>query len=469
MPGGSRRHRHARHDDSDDAGAPLAGRPRAPRGPDLAGRGHRRPGAADRAAVQDGRLSTRSAPPERRPAADPGGRGRGRTGRADPDRGARRRDARGLQPLAAAVHRPRRVAAHSAGRADVDRDPQRSAARGAARLSGSTRGPARREPRAVADPARRGAPGSDRGGVWPRARVGVRRLSPGRGRRARGRRALGRRQGDDVHAANQVRREPERHRRGHVRAPPARRRDRGHTAHPGPPERGEAPGLSRLPRRAHQGRRARDRRAVDPYPAARRLLEGRREDRDRVRVAGRNRPGKRAALPRGPGGRRRGVAGSGGAPAGPEDGRDRPSRRRRGPRLQQPPDDHPWSLRNPPEALRAGYEAAPGPRSDPADGASSRRAHQAAPGVQPTAGAPAARPASQRRGRRVGLDASAPDRRAHHPDDRPERSARPGQGRPDPARADTHEPRDQRARRDAARRAAHDRDGRRRSRRDLRA
>src|SRR5205823_2353559 len=112
--------------------------------------------------------------------------------------------------------------------------------------------------------------------------------------------------------------------------------------------------------------------------------------------------------------------------------------------------------------------AAPGRRGDSQGGGPRRRADPPAARLQPPAGTAAAGAGSERARERARENATPPARRGCEAGDRagPDAGPRPGRGRP--GRAGDHEPRRQRARRDAHGGPAHDRDGGRRVRRRLR-
>ncbi len=135
----------------------------------------------------------------------------------------------------------------------------------------------------------------------------------------------------------------------------------------------------------------------------------------------------------------------------------RPARRRRRPRLQQPPDrDHRLCVA-PARARRRRHGARARPGRDQARRRPRRRADEAAARLRAPSGVEAApaRPEHRpRRGRRAPPAAARRPRRARAP---PRAGARDRPGRPGPDRAGDRQPRRQRQRRDAARRPAVDR------------
>ena len=181
---------------------------------------------------------------------------------------------------------------------------------------------------------------------------------------------------------------------------------------------------------------------------------------------GRGRAVHRPALPRtGP---HRAAAPGGAVPAGPEDGRVRAARRRRGPRLQQPADHHQRVLGDRPRQPPAGRPEPGVARRDPQGRGAVRRADPPTPRVQPPAGAGPPGAGPERGGRRHRQHAPAGDRRGrqavHHDGQR----AVAGEGRPRPGRTDPAEPGGERPGRHADRRQADHRDRQRRVGRDLR-
>ena len=155
-------------------------------------------------------------------------------------------------------------------------------------------------------------------------------------------------------------------------------------------------------------------------------------------------------------------AGRGAAPPGAEDGGGRAAGRRRRPRLQQRAVGDPQLRRAPARwTSRADDPTARRPRGDRAGGSAGQRADAPAPRVQPPAGARAARRSISNEvvagieamlRRLLGADVDA--------DADPGSRAWGASGRSRADRAGAHEPRRQRARRDARRRQAHDRDRR---------
>ena len=217
----------------------------------------------------------------------------------------------------------------------------------------------------------------------------------------------------------------------------------------GSPRRARSHGVPHVPS-AHPGRRA------DPFGSAD-PEKGRPQSRRRVQQQPR-RLRRKAPRSHGRPGRLGPRASRGAAPPVAEDGGRRPARGRRRPRLQQPSHGHFRELR--PAPLRR-----PGrrPGARPADGHSRRRGargqpHPPAPRVQPQAD-PRAEARGRARGRfRHRADAPPAPRRGRGAPDRPRGRPELGEGRPGPARAGRHEPRRERARRDAARRPDHDPD-----------
>ena len=144
--------------------------------------------------------------------------------------------------------------------------------------------------------------------------------------------------------------------------------------------------------------------------------------------------------------RHRAAGPRGAAPPGPEDGGRRPTRRRRGARLQQP-------APGPPEPVPAGASV-PVAARPPADGGGRARAARpprgssdaSAPAVLPSRDLPAApgRPQHDRAG--PVRHAQAPGAGEHRLQDRAHAGAAPGRGRHRPNRAGHDEPRGQRVR-----------------------
>ena len=156
-----------------------------------------------------------------------------------------------------------------------------------------------------------------------------------------------------------------------------------------------------------------------------------------------------------PQGRARAGAHRGGPASVAEDGRHRPARRRHRARLQQPAHRH-----QRPRRAAARDAGRTDPRATPSVGRRDREGRQpgggadaAAAGLQPQADAAGARRQPEHDRPRHGVDAAAPDRRAHRADDRA--GARPAEpvGRSGPDPAGDPESGGQRARRDARGRA----------------
>ena len=146
-------------------------------------------------------------------------------------------------------------------------------------------------------------------------------------------------------------------------------------------------------RRAHRVRELRRR----PGALSRRADQHRARGGDPARDRARPGPARREAegLLRGS------PAGAGPARPGPEDGGDRPARRRDRPRLQQPADGHRGAEQPAPHEDAARRPRAQGRRPDPDHRPARRRSHPAAARVQPQAGARAEGHQSQGAGGRA--------------------------------------------------------------------
>ena len=145
------------------------------------------------------------------------------------------------------------------------------------------------------------------------------------------------------------------------------------------------------------------------------------------------------------------------APSGAEDGGGGPTGRRRGPRLQQSPDRHHRPGRPPAHGAPRRRSEAARYRLDHADGGSRIRAHPAAPGLEPQAGAAASHPRPERARGESRAHPPAPHRRAHRAARAACRRRGGGQRGPDPDRTGPPQSDRERARRDADGRHAHHR------------
>ena len=112
-------------------------------------------------------------------------------------------------------------------------------------------------------------------------------------------------------------------------------------------------------------------------------------------------------------GHRGAAAARGAAPPVPEDGRDRPARGRHRARLQQPADRHRGARPDDPGAAAAGGADPPRRHARAHHRGPGRRAHPAAPGLQPQAGAAAAGARPERGDDRHGAHAEPAHRRGH--------------------------------------------------------